>query len=106
MTSISTISTSDIVTLSRGRLSYDGSYSIVLDSSTYERAAKMARGSYQLAILSGSEAISGGTLRGRAKSYGGRYAASAKNFLARCERAGIDVMTVVGPHGRRVVVFA
>lgn len=84
----------------------EGSFSIVRSGTVYERAEALARGSYQRAILAGTEAISGSTLAGKAARYSSRYKASAKSFLDRCRKAGLEVEIVVGRNGRRVVAFA
>jgi hypothetical protein len=68
-------------------------------------ALPLARGSYQEAILRGSESLSGSTLRGRAKSYSGRYRASAQSLVARLAAAGISVREERQDHGRRVLVL-
>jgi len=81
------------------------SYSVVNDQSVYTQCVALARGCYQRAILSGSEAISGATLRGTAKSYSGRYKESARNLIARCNRAGLPVSVETMAHGKRVVVI-
>ncbi|GBU17025.1 MULTISPECIES: hypothetical protein [Methylobacterium] len=44
-----------------------------------------ARGSYQRAVLNGSEAWSGSTLTGRAARYGSKYRTSREELLARLE---------------------
>lgn len=80
-------------------------YAIIHDQSALESALRLARGCYQRAILTGSEAISGATLRGRAKQYAGRYADSARAILRRCQSAGLPVREERGPHGKRLVVI-
>ena len=99
----SSLTLSDL--LSHG-YSYDGSYSILRPGLSIETLHKIARGCYQECIASGTEAISGSTLTGKAASYGGRYADSAYNFLTRCKAAGIEVGEVRGPRGKRILVFA
>lgn len=71
-----------------------GSWSAALDVDAYRDALELAKGSYQVAILQGSEALSGSTLRGAAKRYSGRYQASVRGLLRRLENAGIDVREV------------
>ena len=66
-------------------------------------ALPSARGAYQASLLRGSEALSGGTLRGKAKSYSGRYRASAHALLSRLIGAGFIVTEGTGPHGRRIL---
>lgn len=52
---------------------------------------EFARGCYQRALLLGWEAWSGSTLKGKAKAFGGRYAASREGLVERLERAGFEV---------------
>ncbi len=68
-------------------------------------AMECARGRYQRALLTGYEALSGLTLRGKASSYGARYAESRANLLARLHRAGIPTHEVRGAHGARILVI-
>ena len=81
------------------------SYSEIKDQDTYQAALLLARGCYQRALLSGSEALSGATLRGRAKSYGARYAESRRNLLSRCRQAGLAISERRGSHGKRILVI-
>lgn len=71
----------------------------------YEAAAKLAKGGYQLDFLGGYQAMSGGTLKGRAKSYGARYADSRRNLLDRLDAADIPWGEAIGANGRRVLVL-
>jgi hypothetical protein len=80
-------------------------YAEIKDRLILVQALKLCRGTYQRAILQGDEAISGATLRGAAKSYSGRYAASARNILARCRAAGLAVSERRGDHGKRIIVI-
>ena len=48
-------------------------------------AFECARGSYQRAVLNGTEAWSGSTLTGRAARYGSKYRTSREELLARLE---------------------
>lgn len=66
-------------------------------------AAICARGAYQAALLDGYEAWSGSTLRGRAKTYGSRYARSRDALDTRLREAGL--MTAVAttrPSGKKI----
>lgn len=65
-----------------------GSYSIVL-TGWLEMALAVAAGSYQRSLILGHEALSGATLRGRAKKWSGRYADSARGLKGRLDDAGI-----------------
>lgn len=53
------------------------------------KSEALAGGAYQSDLLSGHEAWSGSTLKGKAKKYGGRYAASRESLLKRMKQAGI-----------------
>lgn len=81
------------------------SYAIVTDQVAFERALLCARGCYQRNILRGVEALSGATLRGKAKSYAARYRESASNLLDRLTSAGIAWTETRGAHGKRVLVI-
>lgn len=50
-------------------------------------ARRVARGSYQRAILSGRQRVSGADLRGRASNWGMRYARSRSAVIGRFARA-------------------
>lgn len=66
-------------------------------------ALALARGCYQRNLLMGREALSGATLRGRAKQYSGRYRDSADNLLRRCRQAGLPITEVRREHNKRVL---
>ena len=72
---------------------------------TLAAALKLARGSHQRAILTGRAMLSGSDLRGTAKSYIGKYRASANAIMARCAAAGLAVSEQIGGHNRRDVVI-
>lgn len=80
-------------------------YAIINDQDVLIQALRLVRGCYQAAILTGSEALSGATLRGAAKRYSDRYAVSAANLLRRCQQAGLAVREQRGPHNKRMVVI-
>jgi hypothetical protein len=80
-------------------------YTIVNNPATLTAALKLARGCYQRDILLGAEAISGATLRGAAKRYGGRYKISAQNLLSRCEASGLAISEIRGAHNKRIIVI-
>lgn len=80
------------------------SYSIIRCQKTYDEAMKLTRGCYQQNILKGIEAMSGATLRGKAKKYIGRYRQSAQNFIQRCQDNGLDVREDVGSYNKRLLV--
>lgn len=70
-----------------------------------QEVLRCARGSYQRALLRGSEAWSGATLRGRAQSFGKHYKASRINLLDRLRRY-FSVQRDTRAHGRIVFVIA
>lgn len=67
--------------------------------SAKQQALRLARGSYQRAIVNGQQTLGGSTLRGKMKNYAGRYQASARNVLARIESSGIPHRVERGPRG-------
>ena len=71
-------------------------------------AREYGRGSYQGAILAG-RAMSGADLRGKAKSYAGRYAASRAHLVTRIDDdaldLGVSAHVARGLRGRRVLVI-
>lgn len=62
-------------------------------------AFNVAKGDYQLNLLRGVEAWNGSTLKGKARNYSGRYAASRANLRARLEALKISVDIIPGPRG-------
>jgi hypothetical protein len=64
-------------------------WTIINSEHQHSTALACARGCYQRNILNGFEAISGSTLKGKARSYGFHYAESRRNLLARLTNAGI-----------------
>lgn len=80
-------------------------YAICHDNSIFAAAINLCRGCYQRNLLRGCEALSGATLRGRAKSYSGNYRQSGRNLLRRLQRAGLDVREEIHAHGKRVLVI-
>lgn len=64
-------------------------WTIYNDETIFDRAIALAKGNYQDSLLRGYEAWSGSTLRGKAKQWSGRYAASRAGLLARLSAAGI-----------------
>ena len=80
-------------------------YSEINNQDVYDAALKLCRGSYQEAILYGSEALSGATLRGKALSYKPRYQASSTALIDRCQAARLNVREEIREHGKRVVVI-
>lgn len=75
-----------------------------ITEAAFALAMPMARGCYQRALLHGQEALSGATLRGKAKKYGAHYAASRKNLLRRLAKV-VTVREEIAAHGKRVLVL-
>ena len=73
---------------------------------TLAAALPLARGCYQRALLRGDEALSGSTLRGKAKQWSSRYAASRDSLLARLRAAGLSVSEARRAHWRRVLIVS
>lgn len=82
-----------------------GTYARIADRSEFDKALCLARGSYQTDLLHGCEALSGSTLRGKARRYGGKYARSRDSLLSRMTAAGIAWKEERGAHGKRVLVI-
>lgn len=81
------------------------SYSKIVCEDAYRAALALCRGHYQEAVIRGSEALSGATLRGRARAYGARYRESRENLLSRMSAAGIPWREERGKHGKRILVI-
>lgn len=81
------------------------SYSVIHNESVLTQALALTKGCYQVALLHGSEALSGATLKGKAKKYGARYKQSAMNLLKRCKAAGLPIQEEIGAHGKRLIVI-
>ena len=81
------------------------SYAIINDTAVLDKALDLCRGSYQRDVLLGRESLSGSTLKGKAKSYGGKYKASAASILRKCQQAGLNVREESGLRGKRLVVI-
>lgn len=66
-------------------------FNLVNSAEAYAAALEVipARYSYQRDLLAGRQAISGSTLRGKARSYKPHYRNSAKSLLKKLEKAGI-----------------
>lgn len=80
-------------------------YSIVADQSALTAALALCRGDYQRNLLRGVESLSGSTLKGKARNWGGRYAEARRNILARMTGAGIAWCERKGDHGKRILVI-
>lgn len=64
-----------------------------------EQALKLARGSYQRNLILGRETLGGSTLRGKAKTYSGRYDQSARNLISRLKENDVPFEIKLGPRG-------
>jgi hypothetical protein len=83
-----------------------GKYADHRDEAAVAVALECCRGDYQRNLVMGYEALSGATLKGKAKRYGARYAASRRALLDRMAEAGIAFYEeTVGPGRRRVLVI-
>ena len=69
----------------------------------YDVARGCARGAYQRALIDGVEAVSGSTLRGKAKQWGGSYALSRDRLIARLVAGGLVVALSVEQKGKRIL---
>jgi len=81
------------------------SWTIVRNEEALQQALKLAKGSYQTDLLLGRESLSGSTLRGAVKNFGGKYAASRHNLLDRMQAAGIPFHEETGENNRRLLVI-
>jgi hypothetical protein len=81
------------------------SYVKINDEDAYDAAIKLTKGCYQRALLRGEARLSGGDLRGKARKFGGAYARSRDNLLARLKEAGIKIGEETGFHQRRILVI-
>lgn len=80
-------------------------FSKILDKEAFEKARALCRGAYQENLLIGIEALSGSTLRGKARRYSAQYKRSAQSLLRRMTEAGIPWREERGPHGKRILVI-
>lgn len=85
----------------------DNNFSVVSCPEAYRIAKKHAKGSYQEDVIAGYEAMSGSTLKGKARrEYSYKYAQSRKALLMRLEEdPRIVVSTETGKGGRQVLVI-
>lgn len=77
---------------------------IYASDDAHDLALACARGCYQRDLLNGLARWSGADLQGRARKFGGRYAASRESLLERLCGAGLCVRfdVTAGPNGGRV----
>jgi len=69
------------------------------------KALALCGGDYQRAIVLGQARLSGADLKGKARKFGARYAASRKAILSRMTDAGIPWAETRGEHGKRILVI-
>jgi hypothetical protein len=72
----------------------------------FRRALQLAHGSYQKDVLDGLEALSGSTLKGKARDYTLQYAVSRRNLLKRLEANGVHVSERKNDRGARILVLS
>ena len=82
-----------------------GKWSRIEDQAAFDAALKLCGGKYQEDLLCGHEAISGSTLKGRARNFGGKYRISRQAILGRMTAAGIAWRIEIQDHGRKVLVI-
>lgn len=82
-----------------------GRWTRVVDGVAFDRALGLAKGSYQLDLLWGRHNLSGSSLRGRAKNYGGKYSRSRQALLRRMTAEGIPWDEERGDNGARILVI-
>lgn len=80
-------------------------YAINHCEAAYSAAKSQAKGSYQLDVLRGAEALSGGTLKGKAKRFSGKYLRSTAAMMRRLDAAGIPHGERRAAHGKRVLII-
>lgn len=79
---------------------------IILDDDARIIASQTARGSYQESLIAGEARWSGADLRGQARRYVGRYAASRSSLLNALRAAGLHVVEFALKSGRKVVALS
>lgn len=77
----------------------------ILCEEAFKQALALCKGTYQENLVRGVEALSGATLKGRAKNYWKHYKASRENLLARMTEAGIPWREERGPNNKRILVI-
>lgn len=78
---------------------------LVKNDRAFDAALGLAMGSYQRNLLLGFENLSGSSLRGKARRYGGKYALSRHNLLSRMKMARIPFSEIRGKHNARILVI-
>ena len=81
-----------------------GTYSDIRCERAFEKALSLCKGTYQKNLVHGVESLSGSTLTGKAKNWGGKYAQSRNSLLKRLEDANL-AMEAQGSKGKRILVI-
>lgn len=81
-----------------------GEYLIIGSVGDFERACGLARGDYQLDLLTGHRSWAGSDLKGKAGRYSDRYRTSREALLDRMAENGIKSRFVLTRSGRKVLV--
>jgi hypothetical protein len=82
-----------------------GRWTEVESEETLRQCLAFARGSYQENLLRGTENLSGSSLQGKAKNYGGIYQASARSLFSRLQAAGFICGERKAAHGARILTI-
>ena len=81
------------------------SFSETKNNDALEQALALCKGCYQRNFILGFEAMSGSTLKGKARKYSCKYAISRFNLLTRMTNAGISWSEKRGERGKRILVI-
>jgi hypothetical protein len=76
-----------------------------IKASIIDEALRHCKGCYQRDIVLGYQALSGSTLKGKAKKWGGKYYRSRLNLIFRLRANGFNVWERTGLHNRRILVI-
>jgi hypothetical protein len=76
----------------------------IVEPSALSTAMGCCKGSYQRDIIMGWEAISGSTLKGKARRYGYHYHISRMHLFTRLKGRGLVVTEKKGSHNSRILV--
>ena len=71
----------------------------------YRDALAVCKGVYQSNLIRGRENLSGSTLKGKAATWGRKYAASRQGLLSRLTKNSIPHHEEIGDHGKRLLVL-
>lgn len=76
----------------------------IIDPKILDKALSCCRGCYQRDIIMGNEAISGSTLKGKARQFSYHYMVSRRNLFKRITRMGLVVLERTRGHNSRILV--